>query len=244
MTAIASCHCPTPGGPCPLSKTECSYRLSISQWLARSIAASSADAAELGVRLNRLDSAESRRRTVDGAARSVSRMARSQAITARWSAWCSASVVAMPSVAMPHVEPVGPARARALLLREPDLLLWDLGESLQHRRQGGRVGSGDALWTAVFAGRRPPRHFVTMKRRHGSQRDEAALRFAASCSPWRARRAARANPVLSVSTARERCDRRHATPRHCPNYLRVPRLRRAKKNVGLSSDHGGPVQPG
>ena len=50
MTAIASCHCPTPGGPCPLSKTECSYRLSISQWLARSIAASSADAAELGVR--------------------------------------------------------------------------------------------------------------------------------------------------------------------------------------------------
>ena len=50
--------------------------------------------------LNRLDSADSRRRTVDGAACSVSRMMRSQAITARWSTWRSSSVVVMPSVAM------------------------------------------------------------------------------------------------------------------------------------------------
>ena len=94
--------------------------------------------------LNRLDSADRRRRMVDGAACSVSRMCRSQAITARWSAWRSSSVRgdAERRHEVPHVEPVGPAGAGALLLGQPDLLLGDVGELRQHRRQGGRGRGG------------------------------------------------------------------------------------------------------
>jgi hypothetical protein len=50
--------------------------------------------------LNRLDSADRRRRMVEGAAPSISRIWRSQAMTARWSTWRSSSVVVIPSVAM------------------------------------------------------------------------------------------------------------------------------------------------
>jgi hypothetical protein len=48
--------------------------------------------------LNRLDSAASRRRIVDGAACSLSRMNRFHAITALCSTWRSSAGVAIPSV--------------------------------------------------------------------------------------------------------------------------------------------------
>ena len=79
-------------------------------------------------------------------------MYRSQAITALWSAWRNSvgRGDAERAHEVLHVEPVGAAGARTLLLRQPDLFFGDLGELVEGRdaaiagvdrcRQGAVVG--------------------------------------------------------------------------------------------------------
>jgi hypothetical protein len=55
---------------------------------------------------------------------------------------------------VPHVEPVGAASARALLLLQPDFFFGDRGELVERRQRpvaAGAVGTGKVLLSSIIS---------------------------------------------------------------------------------------------